>query len=107
MYRRGKIKEIKDCKVINGENVASQHKVVVTDCWINIIGKKKKRKMGVPKIKWWLLKNPETSELFRRKVMEETRPIEGVNEWWNENSRVIKQVAVNILGKTSGKSPPK
>ncbi|KAI5735640.1 hypothetical protein M8J77_020866 [Diaphorina citri] len=62
--------------------------------------------MGVPKIKWWLLKNPETSELFRRKVMEETRPIEGVNEWWNENSRVIKQVAVNILGKTSGKSPP-
>ncbi|KAI5715060.1 hypothetical protein M8J77_009915 [Diaphorina citri] len=76
------------------------------DCSIDVTGRKKKRKVCTPKIKWWLLKTPENCEIFKRKVMEKAKRIEGVNQWWEENSKVIKEVAVNALGKTSGKGAP-
>ncbi|KAI5728568.1 hypothetical protein M8J77_018083 [Diaphorina citri] len=106
LYRRPIIKEEANCKVINKENVATQHKLLVMDCSIDVTGRKKKRKVCTPNIKWWLLKTPENCEIFKRKVMEKAKRIEGVNQWWEENSKVIKEEAVNVLGKTSGKGAP-
>ena len=31
---------------------------------------------------------------------------ENANEWWEENSKIIRKVAEEVLGKTSGKGIP-
>lgn len=57
-----------DCKVIMGEILTSQHKVLVMDVIIKAITKRKSH-MVVPQIKWWNL-NGEKQGLFERKILE-------------------------------------
>ena len=45
----------KDCKVIPGESLTSQHRIMVADIRIKI-KVRAKRKIINPKIKWWNLK---------------------------------------------------
>ena len=54
MCRRCRLKEVINCKVINGEAVAAQHRVLVID-W-EIQRGKKKPEQATPRIKWWRLK---------------------------------------------------
>lgn len=39
-------------------------------------------------------------------MLREIRLLEGVQEWWNHNSEVIKRVGGEVFGKTRGKKPP-
>ena len=60
-----------------------------------------------PKIKWWRLTKDEAKrQEFKEIVLREARSPEGVQEWWNHNSNVIKRVGKEVLGETSGKRPP-
>ena len=43
---------------------------------------------------------------FNAKVLEMTRPWDGVQEWWEKNSAAIRKAGEEVLGKTSGKGPP-
>ena len=107
MCRRQHLKEVKDCKVINGENVSPQHKLVVGD--FQIRGEKSMRRKGIPKIKWWKLEKEENVELrarFKENVLREIRLKDEVNEWWEFNSKVFLRHGEEILGKTTGKGPP-
>ncbi|XP_033097632.1 uncharacterized protein LOC117101710 [Anneissia japonica] len=54
LYRRCNVKEIKDCKVIPGESVVKQHRIVV--CSMTLIAKVRKQMQAQPRIKWWRLK---------------------------------------------------
>ena len=38
--------------------------------------------------------------------MREARLPEGVKQWWDHNSEVIKRIGAEVLGMTSGKTPP-
>ena len=57
--------------------MAAQHTLVVAD--LEFEGRKKGNKRTIePKIKWWRLKDVELKHEFRAKVLETTRPWEGV-----------------------------
>lgn len=106
MYRRQNIKEVKNCKVINGESVTSQHRIVVMDCDVSIVNKRKKRNQESKKVKWWTLKDPIIQDKYKTRVLENIKEIKGVQEWWRENGNVIKETANNVLGRTTGKRAP-
>ncbi|KAK3562619.1 hypothetical protein QTP86_003353 [Hemibagrus guttatus] len=66
LCRRGNLKEISDCKVVVGESVARQHRLVV--CRMTLMVCKKKRSEIEKKTKWWKLKKEECCEEFRQKL---------------------------------------
>ena len=107
LYRRKHLREAVDCKVINGEYVSTQHKILVMDLKIRRENKGKQR--GNPKIKWWRLEKDENVELrsrFKEEVLREIRLENDADDWWNVNSRMILTVGEHVQGKTSGKGPP-
>ena len=105
MCRRDHLKEISNCKVINGESVAAQHRMVLIDCRLRNCKKSKKLRME-PKIKWWRLKDTELRAVFKERVLAEIRVYEDVQVWWTENSEVILRIGEEVLGKSSGRKPP-
>ncbi|KAK3527878.1 hypothetical protein QTP86_009837 [Hemibagrus guttatus] len=66
LCRRGNLKEISDCKVVVGESVARQHRMVV--CRMTLMVCKTKRSEIEKKTKWWKLKKEECCEEFRQKL---------------------------------------
>ncbi|KAK3515254.1 hypothetical protein QTP70_013018 [Hemibagrus guttatus] len=67
LCRRGNLKEISDCKVVVGESVARQHRMVVCRMTL-MVWKKKRSKIEIEKkTKWWKLKKEECCEEFRQK----------------------------------------
>ena len=104
LCRRNHLVEIKNCKVIKGETVSPQHRLVVSDVLIRRVAQGKK--MVQPKIKWWRLKDQEIRERFKQAVLNSIRLAEDVNIWWVENSAMIIRTAEELLGKTSGRGPP-
>ena len=90
MCRRCHLKEVINCKVINGEAVAAQHRVLVMDLDIQR-GKKRKPEQATPRIKWWRLREDNLKVQFREKVLDKVRPVESLQE---------------VLGMTTGRRPP-
>ena len=105
MCRRCHLKEMINCKVINGEAVAAQHRLLVMD-WEIQRGKKRKPEQATPRIKWWRLKEDDPKVKFREKVLDKVRPVESVQEWWEETSTTILRVGQEVLGMTTGRRPP-
>ena len=75
MCRRQQLNEVKKCKVINGESVAAQHKVLVLD-WEIKCSKRRIPEQVTPKIKWWRLKEDNLKLQFRENVLGERRLLE-------------------------------
>ncbi|XP_068245354.1 craniofacial development protein 2-like [Palaemon carinicauda] len=69
---RDHLTEVRNCNVINGEGVASQHRLVVIDCRLRNCRRSKKMRMD-SKIKWWKLKDEELRVLFKERVLEAVR----------------------------------
>ena len=105
LWRREHFTEMRNCKVIKGESVAAQHKLVVGDLEIECRRKGKPRRIE-PKIKWWRLKEEGLKWEFNANVLEMTRHWDGVQERWEKNSAAIRKAGEEVLGKTSGKGPP-
>ena len=63
MVRRRRIKVV-DTKVIVGESIAKQHRMVVSE--MVIWTKWRKASKSVKKIKWWKLKDPEMKKIQNR-----------------------------------------
>lgn len=106
LCRRRFRKEIRDCKVINGESVTSQHRLLVVDLNIESGRRVQCKKRTEKKIKWWRLKEVNVREEFRNKVLDSVVERENVEEWWDVNSKIIREIGVKIVGKTSGKGLP-
>ncbi|KAK3519256.1 hypothetical protein QTP70_023102 [Hemibagrus guttatus] len=66
LCRRDNLKEISDCKVVVGESVATQHRMVV--CRMTLMVCKKKRSKIAKKTKRRKLKKEECCEEFRQKL---------------------------------------
>ena len=80
MCRRQQLNEVKNCKVINGESVAAEHRVLVLD-WEIKCSKRRIPEQVTPKIKWWRLQEDNLNIQFREKVLSERRLLENVQEW--------------------------
>ena len=105
MCRNSEKGNIKDCKVILGESMTSQHRPLV--CTLATRQTKAKESSRIPKIKWWKLAEQENRMQFaeeaKTKLQERIR--DGNNEW-ETVTQDLSNLGEKLLGKTSGKIKP-
>ena len=99
---------VMDCKVIPGEPVVTQHRLLVADFRMKN-GRRRRKEDRKRKIKVWELKSEKKNE-FRNKVedtfMEKYRTDslpETAEEVWEDMKDILVTKATEICGKTSGK----
>ena len=98
LIRRNNISKVKDCKVIQGESIATQHRIITMDICIQT-KKIVKPRMRKQQIKWWRLKDRDENRKFASKVEEN---IEDIKEW-NQLEALLLDTAKSVLGQTTGK----
>ncbi|KAK3537093.1 hypothetical protein QTP70_002104 [Hemibagrus guttatus] len=101
LCRRGNLKEISDCKVVVGERVARQHRMVV--CRMTLMVCKKKRSEIEKKTKWWKLKKEECCEEFRQKLRQALGGQVLLPDDWETTAEVIRETGRKVLRVSSGK----
>ncbi|KAK3536119.1 hypothetical protein QTP70_029528, partial [Hemibagrus guttatus] len=101
LYRRGNLKEISDCKLVVGESVARQHRMVV--CRMILMVCKKKRSKIEKKTKWWKLKKEECCEEFRQKLRQALGGQVVLPDDWETTAEVISETGRKVLGVSSGR----
>ncbi|KAK3568690.1 hypothetical protein QTP86_013449 [Hemibagrus guttatus] len=102
LCRRGNLKEISDCKVVVGESVARQHRMVVCRMTL-LVCKKKRSKIEIEKItKWWKLKKEECCEEFRQKLRQALGGQVVLPDDWKTTAEVIRETGRKVLGVSSG-----
>ncbi|KAK3532452.1 hypothetical protein QTP86_018458 [Hemibagrus guttatus] len=101
LCRRGNLKEISDCKVVVGESVARQHRVVV--CRMTLMVCKKKRSKIEKKTKWWKLKKEECCVEFRQKLRQALGGQVVLPDDWETTAEVIRETGRKVLGVSSGR----
>ena len=99
MVRRRRIKEVVDTKVVVGESVAKQHRIVVSA--IIIWTKWRKAPKLMKRIKWWKLKDSKVNSKFKMDVIKSG--ILSGQEDWQRIAEMIRSIARKELGETSGK----
>ncbi|XP_051775811.1 craniofacial development protein 2-like [Erpetoichthys calabaricus] len=100
LCRRVDLKEIEDCKVVAGESVVKQHRMVV--CRMTLEIKKRKRVRAEPRIKWWKLKKEDCKVEFREEVRQALGGSEELPDSWENTADVVRVTARRVLGVTSG-----
>ncbi|KAK3563738.1 hypothetical protein QTP86_034462, partial [Hemibagrus guttatus] len=101
LCRRGNLKEISDCKVVVGESVARQHRMVV--CRMTLMVCKTKRSKIEKKTKWWKLKKEECCEEFRQKLRQALGGQVVLSDDWETTAEVIRETGRKVLGVSSGR----
>ncbi|XP_051791150.1 uncharacterized protein LOC127529918 [Erpetoichthys calabaricus] len=101
LCRRVDLKETKDCKVVAGESVGKQHRMVA--CRMTLEIKKRKRVRAEPRIKWWKLKKEDCKVEFREEVRQALGGSEELPDSWETTADVVRVTARMVLGVTSGK----
>ncbi|KAK3537187.1 hypothetical protein QTP70_002628 [Hemibagrus guttatus] len=101
LCRRGNLKEVSDCKVVVGESVARQHRMVV--CRMTLMVCKKKRSEIEKKTKWWKLKKEECCEEFRQKLRQALGGQVVLPDDWETTAEVIRETGRKVLGVSSGR----
>ncbi|KAL5146330.1 Craniofacial development protein 2 [Glycine soja] len=105
LIRKSDRKYCLNCKVIPGESLTTQHRVLVMD--VRIRDRAKRRSpMVAPRIKWWHLKR-EKQGIFQQKIWEGWcgQSQGSANDMWNKMSQEIIKVAKETLGESRGFGP--
>jgi hypothetical protein len=91
-----------DCKVIPGECVVSQHKLLVADFRF-LVQACRVKQPKIARTKWWKLEG-ETAKVFKERVIEEGPwQDEGdANDMWEKMATCIRKIASEVLGVTKG-----
>ncbi|KAK3524879.1 hypothetical protein QTP86_011079 [Hemibagrus guttatus] len=103
LCRRGNLKEINDCKVVVGESVARQHRMVVCRMTLMVCKKKRSKIEIEKKTKWWKLKKEECCEEFRQKLRQALGGQVVLPDDWETTSEVIRETGRKVLGVSSGR----
>jgi hypothetical protein len=102
LSRREDMHACLDCKVLTGESVALQHKLVVSDlCFrIHVQGNKRAK---VARTKWWKLKG-EVAQAFKERVIKEGPWEKGgdADNMWMKMVTYIRKVASEEFGMSIG-----
>ncbi|KAK3541862.1 hypothetical protein QTP86_008193 [Hemibagrus guttatus] len=101
LCRRGNLKEISDCKVVVGESVARQHRMVV--CRMTLMVCKTNRSKIEKKTKWWKLKKEKCCEEFRQKLRQALGGQVVLPDDWETTAEVIRETGRKVLGVSSGR----
>lgn len=105
LVRSSDKKVCKDCKVIPGESLTTQHRVLILDVRVarhNQI----RRRVTNPRIKWWQLKGVKLL-MFKQKWLEEGNwELPGnANSMWDDMATKIRKIAKTVLGESRGFGP--
>ncbi|KAK3528075.1 hypothetical protein QTP86_023678 [Hemibagrus guttatus] len=103
LCRRGNLKEISDCKVVVGESVARQHRMVVCRMTFMVCKKKRSKREIEKKTKWWKLKKEECCEEFRQKLRQALGGQVVLPDDWETTAEVIRETGRKVLGVSSGR----
>ncbi|KAK3528614.1 hypothetical protein QTP70_005345 [Hemibagrus guttatus] len=103
LCRRGNLKEISDCKVVVGESVARQHRMVVCRMTLMVCKKKRSEIEIEKKTKWWKLKKEECCEEFRQKLRQALGGQVVLPDDWETTAEVIRETGRKVLGVSSGR----
>ncbi|KAK3571184.1 hypothetical protein QTP86_004892 [Hemibagrus guttatus] len=103
LCRRGNLKEISDCKVVVGESVARQHRMVVCRMTLMVCKKKRSKIEIEKKTKWWKLKKEECYEEFRQKLRQALGGQIVLPDDWETTAEVIRETGRKVLGVSSGR----
>ncbi|KAK3550584.1 hypothetical protein QTP70_000364 [Hemibagrus guttatus] len=103
LCRRGNLKEISDCKVVVGESVARQHRMVVCRMTLMVCKKKRSKIEIKKKTKWWKLKKEECCEEFRQKLRQALGGQVMLPDDWETTAEVIRETGRKVLGVASGR----
>ncbi|XP_070012879.1 uncharacterized protein [Nicotiana sylvestris] len=104
LLRRCDRKLCEDCKVILGETLATQHRLLVMDIGIMIL-RKKRSVRGRLRIRWGTLTEDKAQELGGRlSAMEVWRSSGDVNILWSMAADCIRKVVREVLGISSGRN---
>ncbi|KAK3521007.1 hypothetical protein QTP86_015761, partial [Hemibagrus guttatus] len=92
-----------DCKVVVGDSVARQHRMVVCRM-ILMVCKKKRSKIEIEKkTKWWKLKKEGCCEEFRQKLRQALGGQVVLPDDWETTADVIRETGRKVLGVSSGR----
>ena len=99
LMRKGDHITCKDCKVISGESLANQHRLLVMDVHIKR-GRKKNKTLKCPKTRWWNLKG-EKQVIFKEKTITQcVWDKEGeASQMWDSIASCIRKVAKGVESK--------
>ncbi|KAK3572845.1 hypothetical protein QTP86_008260 [Hemibagrus guttatus] len=103
LCRRGNLKEISDCKVVVGESLARQHRMVVCRMTLMVCKKKKSKIEIEKKTKWWKLKKEECCEEFRQRLRQALGGQVVLPDDWETTAEVIRETGRKVLGVSSGR----
>ncbi|KAK3539937.1 hypothetical protein QTP70_019581 [Hemibagrus guttatus] len=103
LCRRGNLKEISDCKVVVGESVARQHRMVVCRMTLMVCKTKRSKIEIEKKTKWWKLKKEECCEEFRQKLRQALGGHVVLPDDWESTAEVIRETGRKVLGVSSGR----
>ncbi|XP_063598210.1 uncharacterized protein LOC134774744 [Penaeus indicus] len=95
--------EIINCKVVPGDHVTNQHRLVVMDLNIKVSRVHSTPKPGPKKIKLHRLKDQKKGEFKKRVLGLISQRNEDLNSWWNETAEFVIRAGKEILGESSGK----
>ncbi|XP_070014622.1 uncharacterized protein [Nicotiana sylvestris] len=104
LLRRGDRRWCMDCKVIPGETLATQHRLLVMDFGI-MIRRKKRSIRGRPRIRWGALTKDKAQEL-EGKLSEMGAWISSgdANTMWSTTADCIRKASRDVLGLASGRA---
>ena len=101
MTRRCHIGRVINCKVIPGESLTAQHRLLVMD--FNVTPKKKVAEKRRPRIKWWLLNGPmQTDFLAEVKSHNLSTNTETAQDAWDRAQSAIIAAGRRVLGLSRG-----
>ncbi|XP_070017332.1 uncharacterized protein [Nicotiana sylvestris] len=104
LLRRCDRRLCEDCKVIPGETLATQHRLLVMDIRIRI-RRKKRSVRGRPIIRWGALTKDKAQELEGRlSAMGAWRSSGDANTMWSTTADCIRKAAREVLGISSGRT---
>ncbi|XP_064121731.1 uncharacterized protein LOC135226218 [Macrobrachium nipponense] len=92
---------VKNCKVIPGDHVAPQQRLLCMD--LKLKKERKNKARGIRKVKWYKLeKEGDKKREFKWRVLGDMDiGIEDVQEWWARNVAVIRRHGKKLPGETS------
>ncbi|KAK3510361.1 hypothetical protein QTP70_005658 [Hemibagrus guttatus] len=103
LCRRGNLKEISDCKVVVGESVARQHRMVVCRMTLMVCKTKRSKIEIEKKTKWWKLKKEECCEEFRQKLRQALGGQVVLPDDWETTAEMVRETGRKVLGVSSGR----
>ncbi|XP_061621461.1 uncharacterized protein LOC133474126 [Phyllopteryx taeniolatus] len=106
LCRRCHLKEVTNCKVVVGESVARQHRMVVCKMTL-VVGRKIRKTKAEKRTMWWKLRQDECCAAFREEVIQALGGRKELPEDWTTAAKVIREAGRRVLGVSSGRKGEK